>query len=111
MEVRRTAPVKLLVPDEYRDDLHETARQFLHCANRAADFCWDDTSIKNCVTANTTARDALYDELRGETDLTRQPCSRIHPTCRPSHKRVRRTVGERQAREPTRVHLVEYALR
>ncbi|TKX65876.1 RNA-guided endonuclease TnpB family protein [Halorubrum sp. GN11GM_10-3_MGM] len=70
MEVRRTAPVKLVVPDERRDDLHESARQFLHCANRAAEFCWSDDSYTDCVTANTTARDALYDELREETDLT-----------------------------------------
>ncbi|MFC7224110.1 RNA-guided endonuclease InsQ/TnpB family protein [Halalkalicoccus sp. GCM10025322] len=70
MEVRRTAPVKLIVPDEHRDDLHESARQFLHCANRAAEFCWDDDSYTNCVAANTTARGALYAELREETDLT-----------------------------------------
>ncbi|TMT87038.1 transposase [Haloterrigena sp. H1] len=70
MEVRRTAPVKLVVPDERRDDLHESARQFLHCANRAAEFCWSDDSYTECITANTTARDALYDELRDETELT-----------------------------------------
>jgi len=70
MEVRRTAPVKLAVPDERRDDLHESARQFRHCANRAAEFCWSDHSYTECVTANTTARDALYDELREETELT-----------------------------------------
>ncbi|MFH5802157.1 RNA-guided endonuclease InsQ/TnpB family protein [Haladaptatus sp. CMAA 1911] len=70
MEVRRTAAVKLTVPDEWRDDLHESARQFLHCANRASEFCWDDTSYKNCITANNTARNALYTELRAETDLT-----------------------------------------
>ncbi len=33
MEARRTAPVKLVVPDEYHDDLHKTAEQFLYCAN------------------------------------------------------------------------------
>ncbi|EFW91074.1 IS1341-type transposase [Haladaptatus paucihalophilus DX253] len=70
MEVRRTAAVKLTVLDERRDDLHESARQFLHCANRASEFCWDETSYKNCITANTTARNALYTELRAETDLT-----------------------------------------
>jgi len=70
MGFRRTAAVKLVVPDERRDDLHESARQFLHCANRAAAFCWSDNSYTECVTANTTARDALYDELRNETDLT-----------------------------------------
>ncbi len=81
MEVRRTAAVKLAVPDERRDDLHESARQFLYCANRASEFCWDDTSYKNCITANTTARNALYKELRAETDLSKSR-SRIHPTCR-----------------------------
>ena len=70
MEARRTAPVKLDVPDQRRGDFHESAQQFLHCANRAAAFCWDDTQYKACVTANSTARDALYDELRAETDLT-----------------------------------------
>ncbi|MFC6872694.1 RNA-guided endonuclease InsQ/TnpB family protein [Halobellus marinus] len=70
MEVRRTAAVKLIVPDERCDDLHESARQFLYCANRAADYCWAESSYKDCVTANTTARDALYGELREETDLT-----------------------------------------
>jgi len=70
MEVRRTAPVKLVIPNERREDLHESARQFLHCANRAAEFCWDEESYSNCVITNTTARNALYDELRAETELT-----------------------------------------
>ncbi|MBX0305739.1 RNA-guided endonuclease InsQ/TnpB family protein [Haloarcula salinisoli] len=70
MEVRRTAPVKLVVPNESRDDLHKSARQFLHCANRAAEFCWSDNSYTECITANTTARNALYDDLRDETELT-----------------------------------------
>ncbi|MGM0718596.1 MAG: RNA-guided endonuclease InsQ/TnpB family protein [Halobacteriota archaeon] len=70
MEVRRTAPVKLDVPDQRREDFHESARQFLYCANRAAEFCWDNSDYEQCVTANSTARDALYDDLRAETDLT-----------------------------------------
>ena len=70
MEVRRTAPVKLDVPDQRREDFHESAHQFLHCANRAAEFCWDTTDYTNCVTSNSKARDALYDDLRAETNLT-----------------------------------------
>ena len=70
MEVRRTAPVKLDVPDQRPEDFHESARQFLHCANRASEFCWDTTDYTNCVTSNSKARDALYDDLRAETDLT-----------------------------------------
>ncbi len=70
MEVRRTASIKLIIPDGCRDDFHESARQFLHCANRAAEFCWSDICYTECITANTTARDALYEKLREETDLT-----------------------------------------
>ena len=69
MGVRRTAPVKLVVPDEYHDDLHETANQFRYCANQASDYCWDNTNYENCVTSNSKARDALYDRLKDETDL------------------------------------------
>ena len=70
MELRRTTPVKLDVPNQRCEDFHESAKQFLHCANRAAEFCRDDTDYTECVTANSTARGALYDELRAETDLT-----------------------------------------
>ncbi len=70
MEVRRTAPVKVNIPDQRCEDFHESAQQFLYCANRAAEFCWDNTDYEACVTANSTARDALYDDLRAETDLT-----------------------------------------
>ena len=70
MEVRRTAPVKLVVPDAHHDDLHETAEQFLYCANEASDYCWDNTDYGDCITSNVKARDALYDRLREETDLT-----------------------------------------
>jgi putative transposase len=69
MEVRRTAPVKLVVPDEHHNDLHETTDQFLYCANEASDYCWDNTDYEHCVTSNSKARDALYDRLKDETDL------------------------------------------
>jgi putative transposase len=68
MEVRRTAPVKLVVPDERRDDLHETVERFLYCANRAAEFCWDNYDYNDCITSKDKAERALYDSLREETD-------------------------------------------
>ncbi len=34
------------------------------------EFCWSDDSYTECVTANTTPRDALYDDLREGTGLT-----------------------------------------
>ena len=69
MEVRRTVPVKLDVPDERRDALHATVDQFLHCANRASDFAWDNTHRDECVTSKDKAERALYDPLRDDTDL------------------------------------------
>ncbi|GAA0306583.1 RNA-guided endonuclease InsQ/TnpB family protein [Halarchaeum salinum] len=72
MEVRRTAVVKLAVSDEQRDALHRTTEQYLYCANRTADYCWSDTSYTECKTNKREVRDALYSELREETDLQAQ---------------------------------------
>ena len=72
MEVRRTAVVKLAVSDEQRRALHATAEQYLYCANRTAAFCWDDTNYRECRTHKRNVRDALYDELRSETELQAQ---------------------------------------
>jgi len=65
---RRTVPIKLDVPRGRRGDLHQTQTQFLHCANRTSEWAWryDDY----CITSKSKAENALYDELREETDLT-----------------------------------------
>ncbi len=65
---RRTAPIKLDVPEQRRDDLHQTKHQFLHCANRTSDWAWRHDEL--CITSKNKADDALYDDLRDETDLT-----------------------------------------
>ncbi|PSP99657.1 transposase [Halobacteriales archaeon QS_4_70_19] len=72
MDVRRTAVVKLDVSDEQRDALHRTAEQYLYCANRTANYCWSNTSYAECKTNKRQVRDALYSELREETDLQAQ---------------------------------------
>jgi len=72
MGVRRTAVVKLAVSDEQRDALHRTAEQYLYCANRTADYCWSGTSFTQCRTNKREVRDALYSELREETELQAQ---------------------------------------
>lgn len=65
---RCTVPIKLDVPGERRGDLYQTKHQFLHCANRTSEWAWryDDY----CVTSKSKAENALYDELREDTDLT-----------------------------------------
>jgi len=66
--LRRTVRIKLDVPRERRGDLHQTKTQFLHCANRTSEWTWryDD----DCITSKSRAEEALYDELREETELT-----------------------------------------
>ena len=65
---RRTVPIKLDVPEQRRGDLHQTKEQFLHCANRTSEWAWRDDEL--CITSKRKADDALYDDLRDETDLT-----------------------------------------
>jgi len=68
-DVVRTVKVKLDVPAQRCDDLHRTKDQFLHCANTTAAWAWrypDDY----CVTSKRKAENALYDQLRRETELT-----------------------------------------
>ena len=65
---RRTVPIKLDVPEQRCGDLHQTKDQFLHCANRTSEWAWryDDY----CITSKSKAEDALYEDLRDETNLT-----------------------------------------
>ncbi|MFC7132724.1 MULTISPECIES: RNA-guided endonuclease InsQ/TnpB family protein [Salinibaculum] len=69
MEVIRTVKVKLDVPDERCDDLHQTKKQFLNCANTTAEWAWRHPK-DYCVTSKQKAENALYEQLRGETELT-----------------------------------------
>jgi hypothetical protein len=65
---RRTVPIKLDAPEQRRGDLHQTKTQFLHCANRTSEWAW--RYDEPCITSKSKAEDALYDDLREETDLT-----------------------------------------
>ncbi|MCU4754518.1 transposase [Halobacteria archaeon AArc-curdl1] len=68
-DVIRTVNVKLDVPAERCDDLHQTKDQFLHCANTTAEWAWRHPN-DYCITSKQKAEKALYDRLRNETELT-----------------------------------------
>jgi putative transposase len=68
-DVIRTVKVKLDVPTERCDDLHQTKDQFLHCANTTAAWAWRHPD-EHCITSKQKAETALYDRLRNETELT-----------------------------------------
>jgi len=66
-EVTRTVRVRLDVPDDRKSDLHATNTKFQYCANRTADWAWRYPD-EDCVTSKNDAEDAIYDDLREETD-------------------------------------------
>ncbi len=69
MEYRRTAVIKLDIPEGVDSLLRETVEQFKHCANTASEWCWHGDDGHH-VTSKAKAERALYDQLRDETDLT-----------------------------------------
>ena len=66
-DVTRTVRVRLDVPDSRKSDLHATNNLFQYCANRTAEWAWRYPH-DNCVTSKSEAENALYDQLRDETD-------------------------------------------
>jgi IS605 OrfB family transposase len=68
-DVIRTVKVKLDVPTERCDDLHQTKDQFLHCANTTAEWAWRHPN-DYCITSKQNAENVLYERLRNETELT-----------------------------------------
>jgi len=65
--VTRTVRVRLDVPDDRKSDLHATNQKFQYCANRTSDWAWRYPD-EDCVTSKSEAEDAIYDNLRKETD-------------------------------------------
>ncbi|AQL42245.1 transposase [Halorientalis sp. IM1011] len=66
-EVTRTVRVRLDVPDNRKSDLHATNNKFQYCVNRTADWAWRYPD-EDCVTSKSEAENAIYDDLREETD-------------------------------------------
>jgi putative transposase len=66
-EITRTVRVRLDVPDDRKSDLHATNSKFQYCANCTADWAWRYPD-EDCVTSKSEAENAIYDELREETD-------------------------------------------
>ena len=66
-EVKRTVRVRLDVPDDRKNDLHATNNHFQYCANRTSEWAWRYPN-EDCVTSKSNAEDALYDDLREETN-------------------------------------------
>jgi putative transposase len=76
MEVTRTVPIKLDVPDERRDDLHQTIKQFNHAANYSVEHGRNDDGY--LILNKSKTHDKVYYDLRDETDLPANLCVRAY---------------------------------
>jgi predicted transposase len=76
MEVKRTVPVKLDVPDERRDDLHKTIRQFNDAANYTVQNARNDDG--HLILNKSKIHDEVYYDLRDRTELPANLCVRAY---------------------------------
>ena len=76
MEVKRTVPIKLDVPDERRDDLHTTIQQFNDAANYTIQNGRNDDGY--LILNKSTIHDEVYYDLRDRTDLPSNLCIRAY---------------------------------
>jgi putative transposase len=76
MEVTRTIPVKLDVPTERRDDLHQTIEEFNHACNYTVQ---NGRNNDGYLILNTSKiHDEVYHDLRDETALPANLCVRAY---------------------------------
>ncbi|WP_318567016.1 transposase [Salinigranum marinum] len=75
MEVKRTIPVKLSVPEDREDDLHQTIEQFNHACNYTIQNGRNDGYL---ILNKSTIHDKVYHDLRDETDLPANLCVRAY---------------------------------
>ena len=76
MEVKRTVPIKIDVPDDRRDDLQATIKQFNQAANYTVDHGRDDNG--DLILNKSKIHDHVYYDLREKTDLPANLCIRAY---------------------------------
>jgi len=76
MEVKRTIPVTLSVPEDREDDLHQTIEQFNHACNYTVQHGRNDDGY--LILNKSTIHDQVYHDLRDETDLPANLCVRAY---------------------------------
>jgi IS605 OrfB family transposase len=74
MELRRTAIVKLSVPDERRADLKRTMNTFRDAAQRFVDRGWTGDDDGYVITSRSHLQRLVYDRIRADTELHSDLC-------------------------------------
>jgi IS605 OrfB family transposase len=100
VECRRTAVIKLDTPEGADKHLRETIEQFKYCSNTASEWCWHGDDGYH-VTSKTKAEDALYDQLREDTELTANLVQKgIHQAVESIKSGVERLKNEQETSRP-----------
>ena len=70
VEATRTVRIPLIIPDDRRDDLHQTHLKYQHCQNQTVEYCWPikPKQPDDLITDKGEAEAVLYDQLREDTD-------------------------------------------
>lgn len=74
MELRRTAVVKLAVPEDRHDDLKRTMNTFQGAAQRFTNRGWDGDDDGYVIMSRSHLQRLVYDEIRADTDLHSDLC-------------------------------------
>jgi exonuclease VII large subunit len=65
----RTVPIPLDPTENEQQRLRQTLKKYQYCRKQTLEYCWDDPKQpSDLVTSKTQAEEALYHELRDETD-------------------------------------------
>jgi hypothetical protein len=100
-EYRRTAVIKLDTPEGADKHLRETIEQFKYCSNTASEWCWHGDDGYH-VTSKAKAEDALYDQLREDTELTANLVQKgIHQAVEAIKSGVERLKNDQDTSRPT----------
>ena len=101
MEYRRTAVIKLDIPEGADAHLRETTERFKYCSNTASEWCWHGDDGYH-VTSKAKAEQALYDQLREETKLTANLVQKgIHQAVESIKSGVERLKNDQDTSRPT----------
>jgi len=70
VDANRTVVIPLTIPAESRSDFHQTILPYAYCQQEVVEHCWPETPKQpnDLQTSKQDAEDALYDQLREDTD-------------------------------------------
>ncbi len=100
--LKRTARVKLAIPDDRRDDLKRTMLTFREVAQRFADRGWERDEDGYVITSRTRLQSLVYKQIRKDTELHSDLCiGAVNLASESLRSAVERMKADKRAGKPT----------